>query len=79
MSCSSSATVPTVCWRDEVNAVGIDFDNLRASFFEPCDRGLNQLSAFGRDLIGSGEVVEMAHLKAEVAVERVDQDFESRL
>src|SRR5439155_3617676 len=53
-------------WRDEVNAVGIDFDNLRASFPEPCDGGLNQLSAFGRDLIGRVEIVEMAHLKTEV-------------
>ena len=44
-----------------------------------CDRGLNQLSAFRRDLIGDGEIVEVAHLKAEVTVEGVDQDFESRL
>ena len=46
---------------------------------KPCDRGLNQLSAFRRDLIGDGEIVEVAHLKAEVTVEGVDQDFESRL
>ena len=47
--------------------------------FEPGDGGLDQLPAFGRDLVGGVEIVEVAHLKTEVAVKRVDKNFKSRL
>jgi hypothetical protein len=57
----------------------IDFNNLCTLLLEAGHGRLNQFSALRCDLIGRVEIVEVAHRKAEIAVERIDQDFKGRL
>ena len=76
---AAARTFQHVLRRDEVDAVGVDFDDLRASGVEPVDHLLQQLAADLRDARGGVEIGEVALRESEVAVEAVDQDFEGVL
>ncbi|OQB97566.1 MAG: hypothetical protein BWX86_00258 [Verrucomicrobia bacterium ADurb.Bin122] len=65
--------------RREVDAIGIGFEDRAALALEGIDQRLEELAAARRHLGGEGAVSEARPRKAEVAVERVDQDFEIRL
>ena len=65
--------------RDEVDAVGVDFDDLRASGVEPVDHLLQEVAADLGDARGGVEIGEVALREAEVAVEAVDEDLEGVL
>ena len=65
--------------RDEIDAVGIDFDDLCALRFEPVDHLLEQIAPDLGDPRGGVEIGKMSLRETEVAVEAVDQDFEGVL
>ena len=65
--------------RDEVDAVSVDFDDLRASGVEPVDHLLEEVAPDLGDARGGVEIGEVALREAEVAVEAVDEDFEGVL
>ena len=65
--------------RDEINAVGVDLDDLRAARVQPVDHLLQKLAADLGDARGRVEIGEVSLGETEVAVEAVDQDLEGVL
>ena len=67
------------CRRNEIDAVGVDFDDFRALRFQPFDHLLEQIAPDLGDTRGGFEVGEVSLRKTEIAVETVDQNLEGVL
>ena len=78
-SASRSSSAFGVRRRNKIDAVGVDFDDLRAARVQPVDHLLQQLAADLGDARGRVEIGEVALRETEIAVEAVDQDFEGVL
>ena len=65
--------------RNEIDAVGVDFDDLGAARVQPIDHLLQQLAADLGDARGRVEIGKVALSETEIAVEAVDQDLEGVL
>ena len=65
--------------RNEIDAVGVDFDDLRAARVQPIDHLLQKLAPDLGDARGRVEIGEVSLSETEIAVEAVDQNLEGVL
>src|ERR1700750_542135 len=65
--------------RDEIDAIGINLDHLRALGFEAFDHLLEQVATYLSYARSGVEVGEVTLGETEIAVEAVDQDLEGVL
>src|SRR5579884_3292886 len=61
---------------NEINSVGIDFDDLRAVFAKPVNHFSEQIAPDLRDARRGVKIGKVSLRKAEVAIETVEQDLE---
>src|SRR6185436_15116362 len=66
-------------WRNEVYAVGVDFDDLRTLRLQPFDHLLEQVAPNLSHACGRFEIGKVSLRKTQITVEAINQDLEGVL